>query len=155
MKVTLISIGLLVTSTLLASCHHSDDASHHHDAESHSAHPSPATAEDALDGMQLNDGQKWQMDDHTRSVFAKMAASFSSSDHLAEEGEGLKKAGTALRADIDDLIAGCTMTGEAHDQLHKYLTGYIPAVTALAESGGVEQAEKVGHYLDRYDEFFE
>jgi len=47
------------------------------------------------------------------------------------------------------------MTGDAHDQLHVYLTGYIPAVAALSESGGIEDATKVRYYLENYSEYFE
>jgi hypothetical protein len=47
------------------------------------------------------------------------------------------------------------MTGDAHDQLHVYLTGYIPAVETLSESGRIEDAKKVTRYLEEYDEYFE
>jgi hypothetical protein len=95
------------------------------------------------------------MDDHTRSVFAEMAASFLNVDHVSLEGEGLKKAGSDLQVHIKKLVQGCTMTGAAHDQLHVYLSGYIPAVAALSETGGIEDAKKVAHYLEKYAEYFE
>ena len=155
MKPGLIAAGVLVAAALLASCGDGSDGSHADEVDSHSSHSVSTAAEDGLDGLELNDGHKWQMDDHTRSVFAKMAASFLSADHRSLEGEGLKKAGSDLQADINELIRGCTMTGAAHDQLHVYLTGYMPAVAALSESGRLDDAKKVAHYLERYDEYFE
>ena len=51
------------------------------------------------------------------------------------------------------------MAGNAHDQLHVFLTGYIPAVELLASSNdlesGSDQAIKVKGFLDIYDDFFE
>jgi hypothetical protein len=47
------------------------------------------------------------------------------------------------------------MTGDAHSQFHVYLTGYMPAVAALSESGRVEDADKVRHYLEGYGAYFE
>lgn len=84
-----------------------------------------------------------------------MAASFLDADPLSLEGEGLKKAGSDLQDQVNGLIQGCTMTGEAHGQLHVYLAGYIPAVAALAGSGRSEDAQKVKYYLEKYTEYFE
>ncbi len=156
MKFTLILVFCVVPAILLSSC--SDDGtgkrptSH---AEDHSSHSASVGLEDGLDGLELDNGRRWMMDDHTRSIFVKMATSFLDSDQRSLEGEGLKKAGSDLQALVNELIQGCTMTGEAHDQLHVYLTGYIPAVAALSKSGRIEDAKKVTRYLEKYDEYFE
>jgi hypothetical protein len=113
--------------------------------------------ETQISGMELNNGKKWKMDDHTRSMFIKMLSSFTASDHSAVEE--LQKSGVQLKGQIDDLIKGCTMTGDAHNQLHIFLTGYIPAVEMLASSSdlksGRDQALKVKWFLDMYDDYFE
>jgi len=95
------------------------------------------------------------MDNHTRTIFAKMAESFVHSDHSSLKEDGLKKAGATLQLDINELIQGCTMTGDAHNQLHIYLTGYIPVVAALSDSGQIADAEKIKHYLEKYGDYFE
>jgi len=136
MKLVMTAICLLATALFLISC----------------GGESTATADD---GLVLNDGKKWQMDDHTRASFAKMAASFVDADAAALGTDGLKQAGNSLKEDLDGLIQGCTMTGPDHDQLHVYLMAYIPAVTALQESGQVEDAKKVQHYLTIYGDYFE
>ena len=153
---------VLLTVLVLAACggHGADEHSHgteepSHGVEDHAAHEVAGASDDGLARVRLNDGEKWPMDAHTRSVFAKMAASFAEADQASLDGEGRKAVGAELQGDVDLLIAGCTMTGEAHDQLHAYLLGYLPAVAALAESGRVEDAQRVGHYLERYGDFFE
>jgi hypothetical protein len=151
MKITLRVINLLIVAALFVSCGDDSSKSQTRDDEVQSSHLS----ETPEDGLRLNNGHKWMMDDHTRSSFVKMAASFLNTDHLSIEGEGLKKSGSDLQVQIGELIKGCTMTGDAHDQLHVFLTGYIPAVAALKESGRIEDAKKVKDYLEIYDEYFE
>lgn len=115
---------------------HGDHASHQHD-------------DGASHELSLNDGAKWQMDDHTRAMFLSMA-------EKANDAQGdIKALGTALQADLDKLIKGCTMTGAAHDELHKFLVLYIPAIKNLASKGGPEHLEKVKELLALYPEFFE
>jgi hypothetical protein len=108
-----------------------------------------------IDGLELNHGKKWDMDEHTRASFIKMAKLALDNEQISLDKEALKKIGSELRSNIDELIEGCTMTGGAHDQLHTYLTAYIPAVEELAQSGNAEDAKKVWHYLENYDEYFQ
>ncbi len=115
----------------------------------------PVHGEAGLGGMVLNDGERWQMDEHTRTSFAKMATSFLDADPQPVAAEDLKAAGANLNTLINELIMGCTMIGPGHDQLHVYLVGYMPAVAALASAGRTEDAETVTRYLEAYDEFFE
>jgi hypothetical protein len=142
---------LLVVTTLLISCGDDSAKSQTPDDDSHSSHRSSTPDE----GLRLDNGNRWKMDDHTRAIFVKMAKSFLDSDYLSLEGDSLKSAGSDLKVHVGELIRGCTMTGEAHDQLHVYLTGYIPAVAALSETGRIEDAKKVKNYLEIYDQYFE
>ena len=155
MRAARIVMSLLFATIFLVSCGHGDAESHQHDGHSHAAPSDNAASADGLEGIVLNDGIKWEMDDHTRSVFTKMATSFLSADHASLGEDGLKQAGSDLREDINALIQGCTMTGAAHDQLHVYLGGYMPAVAALSDSGRLEDARKVQHYLEQYGNYFE
>jgi len=142
---------MLTIAMLLSSCGDNESKSDQHDKNSHSSDHSS----NPEDGLRLNNGQKWIMDDHTRSSFVKMTTLFIDTDYLSMEEEGLKKSGSDLQVQLGELIKGCTMTGEAHDQLHVYLMGYMPAVATLSESGRMEDAKKVKHYLEIYDDYFE
>jgi len=150
MKLTGIVISLL--ALLLISCSEQNHDSHQQ--ESLDTQHSEQSANTLAD-MSLNQDQKWLMDAHTRAIFSEMASSFSSVDHSTMESDDLKKMGVSLQTDIDTLIQGCTMVEKAHDQLHIFLTGYIPAVIALAESGQLEDAKKVAHYLNGYQHYFQ
>ncbi len=170
MKLNLTALAILLAASVVISCgdHHADSASHdgdnhemqspeeHSSEELSSAEHSPSVlVPDALARMELNEGQKWPMDDHTRASFAAMADSFLSTDYPSLEGEGLKQAGSELEVQLHDLIEGCTMAGPPHDQLHVFLSGYMPAVAALSHTGTVEDAERVQDYLQSYGDYFE
>lgn len=107
-----------------------------------------------IEGMSLNDGQKWAMDDHTRQSFDIMAKSFLSIDIYSLNNDALKAEGITLQNNVDGLIQGCTMEGNAHDQLHTFLMGYMPEVKALIETGSVENAKIIQLYLQNYSKYF-
>jgi len=114
-----------------------------------SEHPTGATE------LTLNDGQKWQMDDNTRTALKTMTAAFATVDVSALDAVTLKAAGVSLKKNIDEMIHACTMTGADHDQLHVYLSGLTPAVNALGEKGQVADAKEVQKQLAIYGDYFE
>jgi len=134
---------ILLSSTLLLAC-----GAHDHDHEAHGT----AATEHAL---ALNGTEKWPMDEHSRTVFLTMAQRLEGKDLASLNTADLQATGKALTQDINDLIAGCTMQGAAHDELHKFLTLYIPAVSALAEKGKRDGAQKVHGLLELYPQYFE
>jgi len=154
MKLKQLAISTL-TVALLISCNNDQVKAGHSETDDHAVHQTGEMLESGGDGLVLNQGKKWEMDEHTRNSFNKMAESFLNTDHASMNAQDLKQSGTALQSELDVLIKGCTMTGEAHNQLHVYLTGYIPAVQALSESGNLDDAKKVEHYLEIYDDYLE
>ena len=96
----------------------------------------------------LNNGLRWEMDDHTRTMFKAMA------DRVKAGGD-INDVGNGLRSDLDSLIQGCTMTGEAHDQLHVYLSHLIPAIQEVSEIGSDESLKNVEELLNEYPKYFE
>jgi hypothetical protein len=95
------------------------------------------------------------MDAHIGSSFSGMREIFLNSNNLSSDQAGLMGIGAKLQIEINKLIQGCTLQGEGHNQLHAYLTKYIPAVATLSTSGRMKDAQMVGHYLKIYNEYFE
>lgn len=124
-------------------------------AEEHShAHQAHDTA---LPGLSLNNGERWQTDDHTRMLSQTMRKTFFAADHTTLEG--LNTAGTLLGQQVQELIAGCTMTGEAHDQLHRFLNQHIPTINALKAatdySVARDNAIQLKSQLETYQKHFQ
>ena len=67
--------------------------------------------------------------------------------------------GATLQGDIDDLIAGCTMAGPSHDQLHVFLMAFIPEVQVLSTTSdldaGAENVARLKGLMASYGEHFE
>jgi len=98
--------------------------------------------------MSLNNGEKWQMDEHTRRMIGQMNQRISSD--LSGMALGLK-----LQDDLNELIAGCLMTGEAHNQLHAFLMQIMPVIDQLQAQGDFASEQRVSFLLDNYAHFFE
>lgn len=107
--------------------------------------------------LELNNGSKWEMDEHTRNMSKKMKQTFLTAEHA--NLESLNNLGKQLQSQLDVLIRGCTMTGEAHDQLHVFLSTHMPAIHALESASDYASAKKhaieLKHQFEVYGEYFE
>lgn len=122
------------------------------------AHGEPAAeAHHPALALQLNDGARWAMDEHTRMVFGDIrdtlkSAELTSTSEIAPLGEKL----SGLE---QDLISGCTMEGAAHDQLHVFLIAWMPAVEAVGKQTDLAEGQKAVAHLRglvaEYDKHFE
>ncbi len=146
MKRIIIAVSLSITAVL------SVGAGQLAYAQDHSHH----TSEAGISGLGLNHGQQWEMDEHTRTMLVKMEATFFAADHSSQTG--LNAAGAELTAHLDALIAGCTMAGEAHDQLHVFMSEYVPAINLLAQAGDYASARdaaiKLKGHFGLYKKYF-
>jgi len=128
-----------------------------HEKADHAGHDHAAPPVDQTTPLSLTlDGEnKWQMDDHTRSTFNIMTERFDGLSPTKADASYLSGIAAALESDIESLIAGCTMTGAAHDELHKYLAVYIPKVEQMKTTGELMDAMEVLNLLNEYRYFFE
>ena len=125
-------IPILVATALiaLAGCtHHAEGGADHGDG--HAAEPAvhddhaPADLE-----LTLDDGKKWPVDDHTRASAAAMIELVNGTEPFESVDDARAMAG-ALDGELQELIAGCTMEGAAHDQLHVVLAALFPRLGEL------------------------
>lgn len=113
-------------------------------------------AEKSAHGLNLNNGKLWAMDSHTRSMSKKMSSTFINADH--SNHKSLNALGLKLQTQLNELIAGCTMEGKAHDQLHTFLTEHIPTIKALSEASNYDSARasaiKLKGQFELYQQYF-
>lgn len=90
---------------------------------------------DTNEVIELNNGTKWKVAEGMIAFIRIMETDvklFSETKH-----SGMKdytQLGVSLQKNIDSLTSNCTMTGKAHDELHKWLLPYIEMVDALNKS---------------------
>lgn len=92
-----------------------------------------ATTEDNHDhsesDIQLNKGEKWKVDDHMMVHLRNMEGAV-----VALENPSLsecKTLSTQLQNHLNLLTSNCTMQGEAHDELHKWLLPFLELVNSF------------------------
>lgn len=137
-------------SSAAGSSAHAQGQGHEHDGHGHHA------ADTGNSALALNQGQRWEMDEHTRGMLVKMEEAFFAADHASRSE--LNATGAILKEQMDELIAGCTMHGAAHEQLHLFLSGYIPTVDRLAGAddyaGAREAAIELKDHFSTYKQYF-
>lgn len=90
----------------------------------------------------LNDGKKWQMDEHTRTSIKNLDNLLNSQD-VIKSVEGFNQFGKKMDDELILLIRSCTMDGKAHDQLHIFLGYFYPLVQSLKKASEISSAEKI------------
>jgi hypothetical protein len=112
----------------------------------------------AIAPLTLNEGAKWQMDAHTRGSFGRMQDWFAAAGRPADL-EAYQDLGRTLTEELQVLIGGCTMVGPDHDQLHLFLTEFMPRVNKLRQAEEFAAAEQVrgelGQLFGEYRAHFE
>ena len=153
-----LSVTLCALGSSVACDHGHDDheAGHVHAAKDAGATQGEAREGHGVYGISLDDGKKWNTDEHTRNAAAGMLV-LAVQDPKADL-DAYKALGAELMRKNQAMINGCTMKGPAHDNLHAFLTRYIPALVALrdAESlrDGTAALAEVRETLDLYQEHF-
>lgn len=101
--------------------------------------------------LSLNEGKKWQVDEHTRKSVLQMKR--------LVENTAPDELGKSMAGEISNLFKGCTMQGPAHDQLHLFLTDLLGNVNGLYSSTTPDERSveirAIRKSLKRFDSFFE
>lgn len=135
---------ILFFSTVLISC---GDGSHNHTAHEHESH-SEAHADHGHDlnensdlSIELINGNKWLVNDEMKPHVQQGEKALNA--YLASASTDYKSLAEELRTSNQNLIASCTMQGQSHDELHKWLHPHLTLVSDLEKSGTDEEASEV------------
>ena len=60
-----------------------------------------------------------------------------------------------LQEQVQGLIKGCKMQGPSHDELHKFLMEFIPAVDGMLSTAEANMVTQVAYLLEIYPKYFE
>ena len=105
------------------------------------------------EAIQLNEGKKWKVDDnmmlHIRNM-EKDVMNFNS-----ENNKNYPLLANKLKSNIDLLTSNCTMKGEAHDELHKWLVPYIGLVDKFSKEKKVNQFLEIQHSFKTFNQYFQ
>ncbi len=103
------------------------------------------TSQETSDSIELNNGAKWKVNDTMMAyirIIEKNITHFNGS--TLNDFEMLH---TTIKSNIDLLTSSCTMTGKAHDELHKWLLPFIDLVDEFGNNKTIESQKSNLHNL--------
>jgi hypothetical protein len=152
----ILGIAVLVFAV---SCESKTGKIHSHSGAQQEQPATPKTNEHEQAGnevLQLNNGNLWEANLETTAGIDNMKLlikSFSERDNM-EDYATVKQ---NLEKEFGTIIAKCTMTGEAHNQLHKYLIpmkDLFAGLTASDLETRKASLNKINIHLEAYTKYF-
>ncbi len=138
--------------------HDHGNAKHEHsEADNHNeeAHQHDETGKQ--DGLQLNNGMKWRVNDEMRPFV--LEGEMKVENYIESGDTDYHKLASDLKELNSNLIKNCTMDGPSHDELHKWLHPHLELTKALSNAKNPEDAreiiEKLRHSYHTYNEYFQ
>jgi hypothetical protein len=142
---------LIAVSTLVIACNQQADH-----AVVEEEHEHVITHSDSLT-VRLNDGERWVVNDEMKPFVADAEAAI---EEYSSSDEADHKVLAARLGELNmGLIQSCTMKGESHDELHKWLAPHMDAITSLEQTEDTEDAKllvvKLKKSFETYHRYFQ
>ena len=127
-----------VGSLLLYSCGNSTNEKSNNQADvvEHNEHHH----EDESEAIELNNGEKWVVNEEMKPFI--LDAEKIMNQHIESQSHDYQTLATQLKEKNSGLIKSCTMKGESHVELHKWLYPHIELIESLSKAESTEQANK-------------
>lgn len=125
MRLPLITLAIL--GLLIAGCNQQTKVSNQKDSTNFEEHQH----NEETKAIELNNGEKWTVDAEMMVHIRNMENDVK--DFATQTDMDHKSLANKLQTNIELLTSNCTMTGKAHDELHKWLLPYIDTVDEFAE----------------------
>lgn len=101
----------------------------------------------------LNNGAKWQANTETTVGINNMLKLVD--DYMNNKNTDTKVLGQNLEKEFTDILQKCTMSGEAHNQLHNFLLPLKDKIEHLKENQKTEEVKEIQSYLKNYNTYFQ
>ena len=105
----------------------------------------------AIPAVTLEDGKRWEANPETTSGIANMVALV---DKQIASPSDAKVVKAGLEEEFGLIFERCTMTGEAHEQLHNYLIPIHQRLSGFDATDATQLAE-MKSYLATYGNYFQ
>ena len=105
------------------------------------------------ESIQLDGSKKWKVDKNMLSHIRNMEKDVLNID--VSKPENLTILAENLNKNIHLLTSNCTMKGQAHDELHKWLLPYIELVNQFSDAPSVESLNELKNNFNTFNQYFE
>lgn len=143
-------LGIIVAFSLSA-CSNKDAASEENHSKSESAVEEQDTHHSKV-AVQLNNGERWQANPETLQGIGDMLEMTNAYMTGRQTDVDLLK--TELQTRFQLIFTECTMTGEAHEQLHTYLVPIKGMLESLNQETASSTVQELNDYLRTFDDYF-
>jgi hypothetical protein len=139
MKTLKIQAAALVISGLMMSCGNSTDANAPEQTEivTHEEHSDDVES----DALKLNNGEKWMVNDEMKPFILDSETILN--EYINSRSTDFGTLAVSLKEKNSGLIKSCTMTGESHDELHKWLHPHMELIESLSKAESAESAHEI------------
>ena len=103
--------------------------------------------------IQLDGDKKWKVDDNMMAHIRSMEKDIASFDN--SKPENYQVLADNLKENLDLLTSNCTMKGQAHDELHKWLVPFIDLTDKFSEGKSNEQFIEIQNSFTTFNQYFE
>lgn len=142
--------SILLSTFFLFSC---NDKAKNESAETSQVTKTEVHEHSNDEAIQLNDGQKWKVDVDMIAHIRTMENDVTSFDK--ETPENYQLLADNLKKNLDLLTSNCTMKGQAHDELHKWLLPYIELVDDFSKDKSNENLAKIQESFTTFNQYFQ
>lgn len=97
------------------------------------------------EAINLNNGAKWKVDEHMLGFIRSIETDVTNFSSSAGEKSlaSYNSLSEKIAINLDSLTSNCTMTGQAHDELHKWLLPFLDLNDYFSSSATVQEADSL------------
>ena len=135
--------SILVITNLFMSCGNTKDnkLKEQTEANSQKEHNQEHNQNHNSETLKLNNGEKWVVNEEMKPFI--LDAEGLLNQYISNQTEDYKTLATQLKEKNNGLIKSCTMNGESHDELHKWLYPHIELIESLSKAESTEAASEI------------
>lgn len=167
MKAIKISTILIAASLLVLGCNdqtathkensHASQENHHSETQKENSHTSHEIHHSETAKIRLNNGEKWMVNEEMKPFVIESEEILV--QFMESESRDYQQLAAQLEAKNSGLIKSCTMKGESHDELHKWLHPHIDLIKELKQEEKLDKAKSLVQELNKsfktYHQYFQ
>lgn len=93
------------------------------------------------ENIALNNGEKWKVNEEMKPFLEESNEILN--NYIANNNENYTELAENLKNENFKLIKSCTMKGESHEELHKWLHPHMELIEKLAKAENQKEANKI------------
>lgn len=105
----------------------------------------------------LNNGEKWKVNSEMKPHIEKGSEILN--EFISQKNTDYQALADSLKTQNNNLIKSCTMKGESHDELHKWLHPHMELIEQLSNAPNLKEAEGIISQIElsfkTYEKHFE